>query len=209
METHSEMQNLKLISKWGFDGASCQSLYKPRDDSIFTTCLIPLKLVCGSITIWENLKPSSTKYCRPVKFEFVKKNDEIIRREYQRTSTEIEASIPTHYEQHVSVEHELLLTMVDGKVCSSFTETSSSMKCFICGVTPKDMNNFDLISTKNVKIEHYKFGLSSLHEWIRCMEFLLHVSYNFEIKKWSIRDSQEKLVEKNVRRKFKTNLEKN
>lgn len=221
IETHSEIQNLKLISKWGFDGASCQSLYKqafadlpndcdkPRDDSIFTTCLVPLKLVNGSITIWENLKTSSTKYCRPVKFEFIKENDEIIRRENQRMSTEIEALIPTYYKDNVSVEHQLLFTMVDGKVCSSLTE-SSSMKCFIYGVKPKDMNNFNLVCKKDIKVEHYKFGLSSLHGWIRCMEFLLHVSYNLEIKKWSIRDLQEKLRKeerkKTIQREFRQKL---
>lgn len=213
IETYSEIRNLKLISKWGFDGASCQSLYKqafadqpndcdkPRDDSIFTTCLVPLKLVNGSIIIWENMKPSSTKYCRPVKFEFIKENDEIIRRENQRMSTEIEALIPTHYKDSILVEHELLLTMVDGKVCASLTEFSS-MRCFICGVKPKDMNNFDLICKKSVTIEHYKFGLSSLHGWIRCMEFLLHVSYNLEIKKWSTRDAQEKLRKEKRKKKI-------
>lgn len=207
-----EKQNLKLISKWGFDGASCQSLYKqaftnssddfdkPKDDSIFITCLVPLKLMNDSIVIWENVKPSSTRYCRPLKFDFVKENDEVIRNESQRMSNEIKALIPTSY-KGISVEHELLFTMVDGKVCSTLAE-SSSMVCFICGVTPKNMNNFDLICQKEVRnVEYYKFGLSSLHAWIRCMEFLLHISYNLEIKKWSIRNPEEKLLKENRKKK--------
>lgn len=172
IDTCFEKRNLKLISKWGFDGASCQSFYKqafksddfdkPRDDSIFVTCLVPLKLVHDSTIIWENVKPSSTRYCRPIKFEFVKENDEVIRRENQRMSDKIQTLISTCY-NGISVEHQLLLTMVDGKICSSLTE-SSSMSCFICGVTPKNMNNFELICQREVKnVEYYKFGMSSLH----------------------------------------------
>lgn len=107
-------------------------------------------------------------------------------------TNEIDTLMPTNYKD-MSVEHELLFTMLDGKVSSTLTE-SSSMKCFICGASPKDINNFDLVCKKKIKNEEYlKFGMSSLHAWIRCMEFLLHIAYNLEIKKWSIRNSQEKL----------------
>ncbi|CAB3250240.1 unnamed protein product [Arctia plantaginis] len=54
---------LKLISKWGFDGASNQSRYKQKiegeqdDSSIFMTSLVPLKLTDGDNTLWNNPKP--------------------------------------------------------------------------------------------------------------------------------------------------------
>lgn len=44
--------------------------------------------------------------------------------------------------------------------------------------------------------------MSSLHAWIRSMEFLLHISYNLEIKKWSIRDPQEKLLKEKRKKKL-------
>lgn len=69
--------NLKLTSKWGFDGSSAQSNYKQKsemaefdDSSVFMTSLVPLKLEAGNVVIWSNPKPSSTFYCRPVKFQF-------------------------------------------------------------------------------------------------------------------------------------------
>jgi len=58
-DTNQKLPNLKLISKWGFDGASGQSFYKqrftdnivdidkPRDESVFTISLVPLKLLSG------------------------------------------------------------------------------------------------------------------------------------------------------------------
>jgi len=71
--------------------------------------------------------------------------------------------------------------MIDGKICSTLAE-SLSMKCYICA-TPKEMNNLHLISKKSLETEHYKFGMSSLHARIRCMKFLLNISYNLRIKK--------------------------
>ncbi|KAJ8703988.1 hypothetical protein PYW07_013282 [Mythimna separata] len=57
----SSTEGLKLISKWGFDGASSQSTYKQRsqdvdfsDSSVFMSSLVPLNLVSNNSTIWEN-----------------------------------------------------------------------------------------------------------------------------------------------------------
>lgn len=71
IDTNEKLQDLKLISKWGFDGASGQSFYKqgftdnivdidkPRDESVFTISLVPLKLLSGDKIVCENLQPSS------------------------------------------------------------------------------------------------------------------------------------------------------
>jgi len=79
-----------LISKWDFDGASGQSIYKQRisneienieepiDESIFISSLVPLKLINGARCVWENPYQSSTKYCRPIKFEFARESKELI-----------------------------------------------------------------------------------------------------------------------------------
>ncbi|CAH0561762.1 unnamed protein product [Brassicogethes aeneus] len=38
------------------------------------------------------------------------------------------------------INHTLVPTMVDGKVCNAATDTTSTMRCYICGVTSKDFN---------------------------------------------------------------------
>lgn len=221
IDTNEKLQDLKLISKWGFDGASGQSFYKqgftdnivdinkPRDESVFTISLVPLKLLSGDKIVWENPQPSSTKFCRPIKFEFIKESDEIIRREKGYIENKINNLFPSHLNGDIVVRHELLLTMIDGKACSSIAE-SSSMNCYICGATPKQMNSFDIVQQRTINMNNLKFGMSSLHGWIRCMEFLLHVSYNLEIQKWSVRAPQQKILKlerkKNIQEQFRRKL---
>jgi hypothetical protein len=36
------------------------------------------------------------------------------------------------------------------------------------------------------------YGISNLHAWIRCLECCLHITYRLDIKKWQIRDEDEK-----------------
>lgn len=222
IDTNEEFQDLRLISKWGFDGASGQSFYKqgftdnivdidkPRDESVFTISFVPLKLLSSdNIIIWENPQPSSTKFCRPIKFEFIKESDDVIRREKENIENKINNLSSTHLNGNIIVKHELLLTMIDGKACSSIAR-SSSMNCYICGATPKQMNCLDIVQQRTVNINNLKFGMSSLHGWIRCMEFLLHISYNLEIQKWSVRDPQQKILKlerkKNIQEQFRRKL---
>lgn len=85
-----------LISKWGFDGASGQSICKQRisneieiiekpiDESIFISSLLPLKLMNSARCVWENPYPSSTKYCRPIKFEFLLEKAKNLKKENMR-----------------------------------------------------------------------------------------------------------------------------
>lgn len=76
--------NIYLIIKWGCDGAAGQSQYKQvfksgehNDSYLFTVSLVPL---CMTMTdssnkkhiIWQNMKPSSTRHCRPIKIMFKK-----------------------------------------------------------------------------------------------------------------------------------------
>jgi len=72
--------------------------------------------------------------------------------------------------------------MIDGKVCNVLTSQKSSASCNIYGAKPSEMNHLDRIMTLPINKENYKFGLSTLHCWIRFMECLLHISYNIEFK---------------------------
>lgn len=72
--------NIKVIFKWGCDGASGQSRYHQAfedtsndDASLFLIMLAPLQIKAGNdLILWQNPVPSSTKYCRPIKMIFHK-----------------------------------------------------------------------------------------------------------------------------------------
>jgi len=57
----------------------------------------------------------------------------------------------------------LHLTIVDGKVIQTLTDTPSSASCVTCKATPSEMNNFNKLSEKAEVVENFKYGLSSLH----------------------------------------------
>jgi hypothetical protein len=76
---------LKLISKWGSDGASGQSEFKQvipanatefSDQHCYMTSIVQLQMnnLEMSLAVWENMCLSPTKYCRPIMFEYVKEN---------------------------------------------------------------------------------------------------------------------------------------
>lgn len=169
--------NLKLISKWGYDGASGQSHYKQKSDfddaSVFLVSLVPIKLLSDDIVVWENDRPSSTFYCRPIMFKFMKETKESAERERKVIEEQIETLQPSKVGE-VFVNHELLLTMIDGKI-SAYISGTSPAACDICKAKPSEMNNLDAIYKKPKNETMYQYGLSSLHAWIRCMECVLHI----------------------------------
>jgi hypothetical protein len=82
---------LVLYCKWGFDGSSGQSRYKQKfgdeydeslsDKNLFSTGLVTLKLSFELKTIWEIDKPSSTRYCRPIRLQYTKETMEVLQDE--------------------------------------------------------------------------------------------------------------------------------
>lgn len=106
----------------------------------------------------------------------------------------------------IRVSCNMLLTMVDGKAINSLTETKSTQSCYLCGATPKEMNEIDRVRTRVVENDRCQYGLSTLHAWIRFFEYFVHLSYKLDIKKWQVRgDAAEsvKLRKKLVQQKFK------
>lgn len=149
LESSLDGKELKLICKWGFDGASGQSLYKQTiadedDSSVFMCSFVPLRLVCGDEKIWENPKPSSTMLCRPLYFKFASENKLDILEEQGLIEAEIATLEPSIMGSH-SVKHEMLMTMIDGKITSQLSKTSTQT-CDICKATPSEMNNLEKIS---------------------------------------------------------------
>lgn len=142
-------KELLLICKWGFDGASGQSLYKQAtdgddDSSIFMCSFVPLRFVCGEKVVWENSKPSSTTLCRPLFFKFVNENKLDIRQEQALIEAEIAALEPSIMGSH-AVKHSMLMTMIDGKITSALSNTSTQT-CDICRATPSEMNQLEKVS---------------------------------------------------------------
>ena len=43
----------------------------------------------------------------------------------------------------LSVSHNMVLTMIDGKICNAVTSTTSAQVCYVCGAAPKQMNRID------------------------------------------------------------------
>lgn len=210
---------LILTTKWGFDGASSQSLYKQKfedpesseqeESSVFMTSCVPLDLKMGSRTIWENPAPASTRYCRPIKFEFIKESAEMVTQQFKDMQTEIENLIPTYCNVNIIIKHDLHLTMIDGKIRTIISKTSSSSTCPICLTKPSEMNNLLDVYKKPLREDIYKYGLSTLHLWIRCMECLLHIAYNIDFKSWSAKGENKTLKEerkKAIQKAFRDEL---
>lgn len=212
-------KKVNLVCKWGCDGSSGQSQYKQKfenalndDSSIFLCSLVPLRLhEHGNIneTIWNNVVPSSTWFCRPIKFQFVKETDTLIRQEINEINSEINELKPFIFEAEdytIEVVFTMTMTMVDGKVCSAVSNNKSSMRCYICNASPAEMNNLNAVYKKNIQAENYNFGLSSLHAWIRFMECLLHISYNLPFKKWSAKTDEHKKMKEEKKRQIQFNF---
>ena len=60
--------------------------------------------------------------------------------------------------------------MIDGKVAQVLCNVSSMAVCYLCGTSPKLMNNLDAIDAKVVSEDALQFGLSPLHARIKSME---------------------------------------
>lgn len=72
-------RELLLKCKWGMDGSSSQQRFKQgfmdcasNDASVFSVMFVPLDLNSPDESIWSNERPTSTRLCRPISFQFVK-----------------------------------------------------------------------------------------------------------------------------------------
>jgi len=88
--------------------------------------------------------------------------------------------------------------------------TKSFLRCHLCNATSKDFNNIDLIINKEVNASNMRFGISSLHAWIRFFECFLHIGYKLGIGKWQARIEDEKKIiadrKKAIQKRFKDML---
>lgn len=180
-------KNLTLISKWGCDGSSGQSAYKQiiktdkeetiSDANMFMASVVPLRLKSETTEHWKNPSPSSTHFCRPIMFQYVKESSEVIRGTVDNIKQQISVMLPSKFQVngHIFIiNHKLFLTMIDGKVLNVLTDTKSTKTCAICKRTQKDFQDFEESITDE---SNFEFGMAPLHARIRCMEFILKLSY--------------------------------
>lgn len=222
-----EVNSFHLICKWGCDGTSGQSKFKQSfkdnddgqksDESIFFTSLVPIQIISidssenGTI-MWQNPRPASPRFCRPIKIEFVRETVEVTKKVVSNIENQIKGLSPyekTIEGKQIKIFFKLALTMVDGKVCNSLTDTSSSQRCYLCLCTSKNFNDIDHVLKKEIVAKHLHFGISSLHAWIRFFECLLHLSYKLGLKKWQARGEDKKSVEskkKFIQKEFRSKL---
>lgn len=206
--------NLTLICKWGCNGTSGFNTFKQKfieddgsktDEYMFVTSLVPLQLVSSdedkenSSIFWKNPRPSSPRFCRPIRVELLHESDETTRKRVDDIKNQ-EKHLQTFHMiidgRKIDVVFKLALTMIDGKVCNALTDTSSAQRCYLCQSTISQFNKIDEILGKQVSEENLVFGISSLHAWIRFFECLLHISYKLEVKTWIARKDIAKIIEK-------------
>ncbi|XP_050525962.1 uncharacterized protein LOC126896864 [Daktulosphaira vitifoliae] len=217
---------LEMFYKWGCDGSSGQAQYKQKfndnpcttDQTMFMFSLVPLELRCcsddsndSSDVIWKNSMPSSTRFCRPIKYKFMKETIESTKEEVKEIEKQISKLNTTYVlfnDEYFEVKHTLIFSMVDGKVCNSLTGISSQ-KCFICGCKPTEMNDIEAVKYRPCITENYKYGLSTLHAWIRFFEYFIHLSYRLEIKTWQVKAVNKGLYsvrKQHIQNKFRSEM---
>lgn len=143
--------SLTLIVSYGFDGTTGQSSYKQHffgcnsllsDDSLFAKTIILLKLMdhIGNV-FWINRTFQSIRFCRPVKLEFVTETKDHILAEKNNLDNQIiglSSYVCTVVNgKSISVEYDLQMTLLDGKVLNILTETKSCQLWPICGASQK------------------------------------------------------------------------
>lgn len=125
------MTNLEMIYKWGCDGSSGQAQYNQNvgesssssitDSDLFIFSLVPLQMQCSvsQKIIWQNPRPTSTRFCRPIKLMFKKETKENALIEVADVEKQIEnltATDLTIGDNELQIYHKLIFSMVDGKV---------------------------------------------------------------------------------------------
>lgn len=203
---------LQLVCKWGCDGSSLLSEYKQFSESeisdyksILMASMVPLRLrkyadkdsaSTSFEDIWINPSPGSKSFCRPISFEYTKETKIATQQLVHTIESEIKLLQPISIEVEnysFNISFDMKLTMIDGKVCNSLTETSSNWNCSICGEKKTQFANI----SKNTKINEdvLKFGISPLHARIRFLEHFLHIAYDLKYR--SITENVYKSVNKN------------
>lgn len=143
---------------------------------------------------------------------FIKETNQVIREQESFINDVIKDLSPFELslddDRKLQIIYQMHFTMLDGKVSNILSNTNSTATCYICGATPKLMNT-PTVTKRPATIAHYRFGLSTLHAWIRCFECLLHISYRLLFKTWEVKEPNKAAFAENksrIQREFKSRL---
>lgn len=205
---HGENSPIEVVYKWGLDGSGGHSIYKQcfsnnslyGDTNIILCTIVPLQMSVTTTTngkqiMWQNPSPSSSRYSRIIRLQIEKETKESVKLHYDEIEEQIlrlHATKVTFGDNTYTFKHNAVCTMMDGKTCNVLTDTSSTQACNICKATPKELNNIDLLLRKQYSKAPFKFGISVLHSYLRCYEYLLHISYKLELQQWQARGTETK-----------------
>lgn len=120
--------NLQLLTKCGIYGNGCQSIYNIKYDkdiyhnisesNMFSAFISPVLLALknkGTI-VWQSDSLSSGVHCRPLSLQFMKENPSLVKREWASVNEEIRSLLHTEV-GNITIQHKVIMTMVDGKIC--------------------------------------------------------------------------------------------
>lgn len=156
---------------------------------MFMICFVPLQLSdsdTGEI-VWVNSTPNSKNYCRPVKIIIGKETPELVKFHFSDLDAQI-GELGVDELRGASVTYKMECTMVDQKVINVLVGNTASTNCFLCGATPKEMN--DCVDNPKPLLEgdRCQYGITPLHAYINTLECLLHISYRLTMAdpKWRV-----------------------
>ncbi|GFS49296.1 hypothetical protein TNIN_46771 [Trichonephila inaurata madagascariensis] len=62
------------------------------------------------------------------------------------------------------------------------------------------------MKTTQIVPKNVKLGIYSMHAWIKRFEYLLHISYRLDIKKWLVRKANKLVVDACKKEKFRRQI---
>lgn len=103
------LKEFEIIYKWGCDGSSGQSMFKQQyhcsnecsDSDLFLFSIVPLQMHSFNEAnekniIWKNIRTSSTRFCRPIKFKFQKETKATTLHEVNAIEDQIQNLLASH-----------------------------------------------------------------------------------------------------------------
>ncbi len=88
------------------------------DQNLFTTTIVPLTLRLDNRLIWINEMPSSNRFCRPIRLQYLKETVDVLKNEKKYIKDQInsfpEATFESVLHNKIHYEFYLKLTMIDG-----------------------------------------------------------------------------------------------
>lgn len=140
-------------------------------------------------TLWKNSASQSTRFCRPYSIEYAKEDKDKsmalvadVQREIDDVGT-IELTMNGH---PITVEFNCAFTMIDSKMHTHSTGSSSQSVCPVCGATPVQMNQLDIVRSLPVNQDLVYNCVPRLHAWIKVCEALFNASARQTLKMWRV-----------------------